>query len=196
MGREGMSNAIHRRAIVAAMLCTGMLEVAHADGQQCLSALERTIEGEHRNVRSLLPQQFDELARNGTPVLLLDVREPAEYAVSGIPGAIRVDPSISAEQFLQRFGDWLNGRTVVLYCSVGVRSSRLVERIDGVARQRGADDVVNLRGGIFAWHNYGRRLHQSAMPTDFVHPYSRRWSRYLDFPELARSKPATETAPR
>ena len=156
-----------------------------AEGQICLNELERQVEKEHASVASLLPHQAHDLLKAGEPALILDVREASEFQISHLPGAELVDPDITADEFLARYGDRLAGREVLLYCSVGVRSSRLGERIQAVAKARGAAGVYNIRGGIFAWHNYGKRLYMQKGQTDLVHPYSTRWSRYLDFPNYS-----------
>ena len=93
-----------------------------------------------------------------------------------------MEPDIDPDEFALRFGDQIQGKTVVLYCSVGVRSSRLAQAIGDRALAGGARGVYNLRGGIFAWHNYGQKLAVAGRKSDVVHPYSRAWSRYLDFP--------------
>lgn len=159
---------------------------AHAEGQVELLQLERRVATDYPRVRSLIPQQVEQMVRDGRELLVLDVREAAEFEVSHLPGAVRVDPGMGAAQFETEFGTRLAGRPVLVYCSVGVRSSRLAERIEPAALKAGASGVFNLRGGIFAWHNYGLELRRGNAQTQFVHPYSRSWSRYLDFPDLAR----------
>jgi rhodanese-related sulfurtransferase len=103
---------------------------------------------------------------------LLDVREPEEYAVSHLPGAIRVSPDATADEVLARIDP---GRPVVAYCSVGYRSSQLVERLQAA----GLTDVVNLEGSIFAWAREGRRLERNGQPVTTVHPYDTRFGRLL-----------------
>ena len=108
--------------------------------------------------------------------------------MSRIPGALRVDPGIDAAEFRRRFASRLAGRTVVLYCSVGVRSSRLALRVADAAKKDGAAAVVNLSGGIFAWSNQSRPLVVGAGDgqTSHVHPYNASWGRYLEDQRKAR----------
>lgn len=162
---------------------------ALADGQSSLIEIEARVERDFPRVASMLPQHAYQLIRERRDVLVLDVREADEFAVSHIPGAVRVDPGLSAAQFQARFGPALAGRTVIVYCSVGVRSSRLAERVENVTRTAGATGLYNLKGGIFAWHNFGLALSEGQDRTEFVHPYSRAWSRYLDFPNYSRMTP-------
>lgn len=131
----------------------------------------------------MIPEEFERRLSHQQPLLVFDVRERAEFEVSHIPGAVHVDPDIGVEDFMARYGELLEGRTVLMYCSVGVRSSILAARISREAVARGAAGVYNLRGGVFAWHNTGRTLKHapSRSATWKVHPYSRSWSRFLDF---------------
>ncbi len=105
--------------------------------------------------------------------VLLDVRTEKEYAVSHIPGAIRVDPEGELSDFLRA----LDRETpVVAYCSLGYRSSRLVERL----RREGFADVKNLEGSIFEWANKGFPVERDSALVREVHPYDAEWGRLLD----------------
>jgi rhodanese-related sulfurtransferase len=62
---------------------------------------------------------------------LLDVRTPAEYAVSHLPGAQRIDPDARITQTLDQFPP---DRPIVTYCSVGYRSAELAQRFIAAGR--------------------------------------------------------------
>ncbi len=98
------------------------------------------------------------------PPQLLDAREPAEFAVSHLPGAIRVDPEASGEQVLAKID---RARPVVVYCSVGYRSSSLARKLI----KAGHAQAMNLEGSIFKWANEGRPLVRDGKPARKVHPY-------------------------
>jgi len=179
---------LRRRSTIALVACAtfGFLsETVRAEGQQCLNEFEKQVEKDYTAVGSLLPHQANDLLKVGADVLLLDVRDASEFEISHLPGAVWVDPEISIEKFMDRFGGQIAGKQVLLYCSVGVRSSRLGERIRVAAAERGATGVQSIRGGIFAGHNDGKRLEKAKGQTELVHPYSTRWSRYLDFPNYS-----------
>jgi len=112
---------------------------------------------------------------NREPPVLLDVREPGEYAVSHLPGAIRVAPDASTNQLHEQLD---LSRPLVLYCSIGYRSSELAERLMAA----GAEQAMNLEGSIFKWANEGRALIHDGQDTDKVHPYNRRFGRMLRAP--------------
>jgi rhodanese-related sulfurtransferase len=163
---------------------------AHASAQHALVELENRISQGHPSVRSILPEQLEALRARRGKVLLLDARKEDEFAVSRIPGALRVDPHIGANNFMTKFGVKAKGRLVVLYCSVGVRSSRLARRVDAALRAAGSLGAVNLRGGIFSWHNTGRTIHELNAKTEYIHPYNRSWSRYLEFDNYSKFRKA------
>ncbi|MFC6223054.1 rhodanese-like domain-containing protein [Hymenobacter artigasi] len=112
-----------------------------------------------------------ELAKPAPP-LLLDVRTPIEYQVSHLRGA-RFVPFDSVATVQLAGID--RRQPVVVYCSVGVRSERLGERLHAL----GFRDVRNLYGGLFEWVNEGHPVVDSAGPTNNVHPYSTFWSPWL-----------------
>jgi len=107
--------------------------------------------------------------------IVLDVRSPEEYEVSHLNGAIRVDPEGDLPDFLRTLD---HDAPVVAYCSVGYRSSRLVERL----RQEGFTDAKNLEGSIFEWANKGYPVERDGTPVREVHPYDAEWGRLLDSP--------------
>lgn len=104
---------------------------------------------------------------------LLDVREADEYAVSHLPGAIRIDPDAPAAAVLMRIDPT---RPIVAYCSVGYRSSLVVQRL----RAAGFTQAANLEGSIFAWANEGRPLESDGRTVGVVHPYDTTFARLLD----------------
>jgi rhodanese-related sulfurtransferase len=112
------------------------------------------------------------------PPVLVDVRAPAEQAVSTLPGALCVAPEDAPADVLRRME---KSRPIVVYCSVGVRSARLASALSAV----GAHDVFNLRGGMFEWANRGLPLAGPLGPAQRVHRYDARWEALLDPPRRA-----------
>src|SRR5580704_19234763 len=105
--------------------------------------------------------------------VLLDVRTPAEYAVSHLPGAQRIDPDAQISPTLERLPV---DRPIVTYCSIGYRSAELAQRLIGAGRR----NTYNLEGSIFQWANEGRPLERDGKPVDTVHPYNDSWGKMLD----------------
>lgn len=112
--------------------------------------------------------------------VLFDVREQAEYDVSHIKGAYFVPPNMSAEDFYDEYGELIKGRDIVVYCSVGWRSSKFASRIMSDIEAYEVQSLYNLRGGIFGWHNDEERLSRFEKSVDVVHPYSRWRARLIE----------------
>lgn len=107
------------------------------------------------------------LAAPGAP-FLIDVRSPAEQAVSTLPGAHCVADGAGAVACAAALDP---GAPIVVYCAAGVRSAKAARAL----AQAGHGNVLNLEGGIFAWANAGRPLAANGRPTRYVHPSDAKW---------------------
>ena len=103
---------------------------------------------------------------------LLDAREAKEYAVSHIPGAIQIDPGADVAALAAMLDP---DRPIVIYCSVGYRSSELAQRLADHTEL----SAQNLTGSIFKWANEGRPLENETGATQYVHPYNDYFGRML-----------------
>ena len=154
-----------------------------------LEETARRVEREFPDVAHVRPDHLSARLGGAETVLLLDVRETAEFDVSHLSGAERVAPEISSARALAQIGERADGAALVFYCSVGQRSSRLASRTQRALAAAGARAVYNLRGGIFAWHNEARPLVDRFGQTPYVHPYRAAWRRLLTRPQLATMRP-------
>ncbi len=112
------------------------------------------------------------LSGNKPAPLLLDVRQAAEFDVSHLEHAQR---AIDLDAALQILGNSPLDQPVVLYCSVGYRSSALVEKL----MDRGYTNLFNLEGSIFEWANRGAPVVVDGTPIERVHPYDGNWGQLL-----------------
>ena len=113
-------------------------------------------------------------ADGATPgIVLLDARSAAEFNVSHLDGALLASNTRMALEVLEASEP---GRTVVVYCSVGYRSSRLA----ALLRAHGFEKVFNLEGSLFRWANEGRPLHRGTERVHEAHPYDEEWGHLLD----------------
>lgn len=105
--------------------------------------------------------------------VLIDVRTETEYRVSHLRGAIRISPSATGQELEPIVAQ---SRPLVVYCSVGYRSSALATRL----RKAGQTNVLNLEGSIFAWANENRPMvREGDTPVTVVHPYNRTFGKLL-----------------
>ena len=79
--------------------------------------------------------------------LLIDVREPSEYAVEHIPEAILLPLSTFDPVRVPQEA----GKKVVLHCVMGMRSAQAGQKL----LDAGYTTVYNFRGGVQAWKEAG-----------------------------------------
>ncbi len=152
-----------------------------------LQSVKDQVVRDYKGVKHMETAELAETLEGKGETLLFDVREESEFNVSRIPGAIRISPSSWGWTFLREHGDKVKGKKVVFYCSVGVRSSIMAARVQKGLLERGAAEVMNLNGGIFAWHNEKRGLVNAKGDTSYVHPYDSHWGKLIDRKDLART---------
>jgi rhodanese-related sulfurtransferase len=75
--------------------------------------------------------------------MLLDVREPNEYAYCHIPGAVLVPMNTIPE----RLPELDEEAAIVCICHHGMRSMQVARYLE----QQGFGNVMNLVGGVHAW---------------------------------------------
>ena len=136
--------------------------------------LKRSLRSKFSDEQWITTQQLaDWLADKQRPApVLLDVRTPAEWNVSHLAGARRVDPKASAKDAA---GDAAKDAPIVTYCAVGYRSGQMAERL----RKAGFTRVQNLEGSIFEWANERRPLVRDGERVTRVHPVNAVWGRLL-----------------
>ncbi|MBL4852329.1 MAG: rhodanese-like domain-containing protein [Gammaproteobacteria bacterium] len=162
------------------------LSIAVAADQPLLKVHQRVLNA-YPGVKHIGTQDVEQMLQTDPDsIIFFDVREQKEYIVSHIKGAIYVSPKIKQKDFLQLYGDTVGGKTVVFYCSVGYRSSKLSKRVQGALHAKGAIQTYNMQGGIFAWHNELRPLENAQSETQVIHPYNRRWGKFVDRKSLTR----------
>lgn len=120
------------------------------------------------------PRQLLDWEKSDKPLVILDTRSQEEFAVSHLSGAEFID----YDNFeLSDVSQVDKESTIVVYCSVGYRSERIGEELE----RAGYQHVYNLYGGIFQWKNEDNQVvNNLGQPTDSVHTYNARWSRWLD----------------
>jgi len=93
------------------------------------------------SVAEIDPADTHRLLKSGE-IVLIDVREPAEFTAERIDGAISMPLSRFSPAALAAYD-----RPVVLSCLSGARSGRAA----AMCRAAGRADVRNLRGGLSGW---------------------------------------------
>lgn len=98
-------------------------------------------------------------AAAGTPITLVDVREPDEFASKRIPGAVSL-PRGSLEKGIAAVA--APGARIVLCCQTGKRSALAAETLE----RMGYADVTSLAGGVEGWDRASLPTESSARAAD------------------------------
>ncbi len=96
-------------------------------------------------VRQVTPPAVAAMMARGDAVLLVDVRQPEEYAFCHLPGSVLIpigELTVRATEI-----DPAPGTLVVVVCHHGVRSYKAAAFL----AQAGVENVASLAGGVEAW---------------------------------------------
>ncbi len=167
-----MKSSALKKGMIAGTLAVALAGIGVAlfvlsDGpHRRLRAMEKFVRLRFPEVTQVSPATLQDWLTAEPPrtVQIWDVRAPEEYALSHLPGAIQVSPDATAEDLTESLK---TAEPIVVYCSVGYRSSALATRL----MEAGHTNIVNLEGSIFAWANQGFPLEAEGAPTNKVHPY-------------------------
>lgn len=186
LSRRGHRALTPWRRLALAVIAGALLGLILFDGRSLALSLVTTLARlDYPGVRWV---SSSELADTRPAPLVLDVREPAEFEVSHLAGARRIDPVGPLPPDLLALP---RGTPIVTYCAVGRRSARVASALQAA----GFTNVRNLDGSIFRWANEGRPLEQAGLPGNRVHPYNRLWSLLLR-PERRAPLLTPPSAPR
>ena len=93
---------------------------------------------------NLAPQEVKARLDAGDDILLLDVREPQEYATAHIEGS-ELKPLSQANDWAR---DLPHDRPIIVFCHHGGRSAQVAQAL---TEQLGHTNVANMTGGIEQW---------------------------------------------
>ena len=92
------------------------------------------------------PQDIQRRIDAGEPLLLIDVREPEEFAITRIEGATLI-PMREIPASLQQLEAKADEATLIVFCHHGVRSLNVAHWL----REQGVPACQSMAGGIDAW---------------------------------------------
>lgn len=96
---------------------------------------------------ALIDPQTVNLLRERTDVLLIDVREQAEYNEGHIPGITLMPMG----EIPNRLAEIPKDKTVVVTCRSGNRSSQVASFL----QEQGFTNIHDMQGGLVAWQQAG-----------------------------------------
>lgn len=96
-------------------------------------------------VKEKTVQELKEMIEREENFLLIDVREPYEYAICNLNSTLI--PMYDLPDNLDKIP---HDKTVIIHCRSGARSERMVEYLQSA---HNFNNLYNLKGGILAWAN-------------------------------------------
>src|SRR5436305_3213870 len=126
------------------------------------------------SIEEVDPAVVREQVSNGAVVV--DVREPEEWAAGHIPGARHVPKSYLESRIEGAVPD--RSQHVILYCASGNRSAWATRTL---TEDLGYEHVENMAGGFTLWKDRG---YEVEMPRTLTAEQRERYSRHLLIPEI------------
>jgi sulfur-carrier protein adenylyltransferase/sulfurtransferase len=114
-----------------------------------MEAKTLSLEEIQKRIEQLSPEEAQKELASGDDIVLLDSREPHEYAEAHLDNAVLVPPAEVVERADEVAPD--TSQRVILYCRSGNRSARAANQL----QELGYDNVANVDGGILAWQENG-----------------------------------------
>jgi sulfur-carrier protein adenylyltransferase/sulfurtransferase len=96
-----------------------------------------------RNIKSITVADLKAQLDAGSPLMILDVREPHELEISKWPEALNIPKG----QVVSRAAEIPRDQQIVVACKTGQRSRDSIIML----QEAGFTNLVNLKGGINAW---------------------------------------------
>ncbi len=111
-------------------------------------------------VKEIMPWDLSKRLAAGEAPVLLDVREPGEYARLRIPGSINVPRGVLEQSCEWDYDETVPGlatdleQEIVVICRSGKRSALAAD----VMLQMGYSNVVSLKTGVRGWNDFEQPL--------------------------------------
>ncbi|MDP1593852.1 MAG: rhodanese-like domain-containing protein [Gallionella sp.] len=115
-------------------------------------------------VQEIMPWDLSRRLAAGDAPVLLDVREPAEYAMLQIPGSINVPRGVLEQSCEWDFDETVpllaagREQEIVVICRSGYRSALVAD----VMQEMGFSRVVSLKTGVRGWNDYEQPMEDGA----------------------------------
>jgi len=175
MSRKGIIILAALFGVAFVLLAVGRCGYRRIEALQSIDKAEASFRRDYPRVEPVRAARLAEWLDSDPALLLVDARDPEEFAVSRLPGAV----NLRDVDAVRAHRDATNPPPdrVVVYGALGFRSIELAEELG----EAGVPGVRHLRGGIFAWANEDRPLVDAeGRPAERVHPYNRIWGRLLE----------------
>ena len=115
--------------------------------QSSLPTAKQPAEAAQKQVKTIGMEEYRKLVENPGAALIVDVREPYEYAAGHVPGAINIPRGLLESQIWSHVGPQGEpdmDRPLVLQCQSGKRASLAAQSLEALGFTRTTAVVMNL----------------------------------------------------
>jgi sulfur-carrier protein adenylyltransferase/sulfurtransferase len=92
---------------------------------------------------TITASELKDLIDSDKPIYLVDVREPAEWEIVRIPGAVLIPKG----DLPSKLAELPQNKPVIAYCKTGIRSAEAL----ALLKNAGFSDAKHVQGGVTAW---------------------------------------------
>lgn len=104
------------------------------------------------NTGTLDAEAFDQMVRESSEEIILDVRTRGEFEEGHIPGAVIID--VNESDFKEKANSLDKSKPVFVYCAAGIRS----EKAAAILKDSGFKTIYHLEGGLKSWTKAQKEL--------------------------------------
>lgn len=116
-------------------------------GQSVPPVVNQKVEAAQKQVKTIGMEEYRKLVENPGAALIVDVREPYEYAAGHVPGAINIPRGLLESKIWSHVGfpaDTEMDRPIVLQCQSGKRASLAAQSLEDLGFTRVTAVVMSL----------------------------------------------------
>ena len=132
---------------VSALISLSLSIPFHAFAQGLPPAGKQKNEATQKPVRTIGMEDYRKIVEHPGEALIIDVREPQEYAAGHVPGAINIPRGIIASQIWNHVGSSQKAnldRPIVLQCQSGRRATLAAETLGELGFTQTSAVIMNL----------------------------------------------------
>ncbi len=133
--------------LVSALIGASLSLSSPALAQSLPPAAKQNGAAVQKPVRTIGMEEYRKIVENPGPALILDVREPQEYAAGHVPGAINIPRGVIESQIWNHVGSAEKAdveRPIVLQCQSGKRATLAAQTLGELGFTQTSAVIMNL----------------------------------------------------
>ena len=132
---------------VSALIGASLSISSPALAQGLPPAVKQNVQVAPKHVKTIGMEEYRKIVENPGPALIVDVREPREYAAGHVPGAINIPRGVIESQIWNHVGSAEKAdveRPIVLQCQSGKRATLAAQTLGELGFTQTSAVIMNL----------------------------------------------------